>query len=86
MTGVQTCALTISVHPREVFKFAIMKNSASIMAVHNHPSGDPSPSKNDIDITRRLAEGGKLLGIELLDHLILGNGKYLSLVEKGYMS
>ena len=70
------------VHPREVFSEAIIKNSASIIVCHNHPSGDPTPSKEDIDVTERLKECGKLLGIELLDHLIIGNGSYISLKEK----
>lgn len=71
------------VHPREVFCDAISKNSACIIVCHNHPSGDPSPSNEDINVTNRLKECGKLLGIELLDHLIIGNGKYISLKEKG---
>ncbi len=71
------------VHPREVFKFAIMKNSASIIACHNHPSGDPDPSKDDITITKRLVETGKVIGIQLIDHIILGAGSYLSMMEKG---
>ena len=59
------------VHPREVFKTAILSNAASIMAFHNHPSGDPNPSKEDINITLRLKECGKIMGIELLDHIII---------------
>ncbi|WIV10596.1 DNA repair protein RadC [Proteiniborus sp. MB09-C3] len=70
------------VHPREVFKEAIVKSSASIILVHNHPSGDPAPSKEDIAITRRLAEGGEILGIKVLDHIIIGNNRYISLKEK----
>lgn len=73
------------VHPREVFCEAIKKNSASIIVCHNHPSGDPSPSSEDLDITYRLKECGKILGINLLDHLIIGNGKYISLKEKGIL-
>ena len=71
------------VHPREVFIQAIKKASASIILMHNHPSGDPSPSQEDIMITKRLIEGGKLLGIEVLDHIIFGDGIYVSLKEKG---
>lgn len=71
------------VHPREVFKEAIQRGSANIIVCHNHPSGDPSPSKEDIDITLRLKECGKIMGIELLDHIIIGNNKYISLKEKG---
>lgn len=70
------------VHPREVFREAIKKSSASIILVHNHPSGDPTPSGEDINITKRLIEGGKILGIEVLDHIIIGDGKYLSFKEK----
>ncbi|WP_240732935.1 DNA repair protein RadC [Jeotgalibacillus sp. S-D1] len=73
------------VHPREVFKEAFRRSAASIVCAHNHPSGDPSPSKEDIDVTRRLVECGKMIGIDILDHLIIGEKKYVSLKEKGYM-
>lgn len=73
------------VHPREVFKEAIRRSSASIICVHNHPSGDPTPSREDIDVTKRLAECGRMLGIEVLDHLIIGEKKFVSLKEKGYL-
>ncbi|MDK2918024.1 MAG: repair protein RadC [Candidatus Petromonas sp.] len=69
------------VHPREVFNRAIRKSSASIILVHNHPSGNPKPSKEDINITKRLIEAGKILGIEVLDHVIIGDGNYYSLKE-----
>lgn len=71
------------VHPREVFSEAILWHSASIIICHNHPSGDPAPSKEDINITRRLRECGKIIGIEVLDHVIIGDGIYISLKEKG---
>lgn len=71
------------VHPREVFKEAIQRGSVNIIVCHNHPSGDPSPSKEDINITIRLKECGRIMGIELLDHIIIGNNKYVSLKEKG---
>ncbi|AYO30980.1 MAG: repair protein RadC [Thermoanaerobacteraceae bacterium] len=71
------------VHPREVFKPAIRRSSASMILVHNHPSGDPAPSREDVEITRRLIEAGKILGIEVVDHVIIGNGVYISLREKG---
>lgn len=71
------------VHPREIFSEAIRKSSSSIIVCHNHPSGDPTPSQEDINITRRLNEVGKLIGIDLLDHLIIGDGNYISLKEKG---
>lgn len=70
------------VHPREVFCTAIKKSACSVIAVHNHPSGNPEPSSVDIDITRRLTEAGEILGIKLLDHLIIGDGNYVSLKEK----
>lgn len=71
------------VHPREVFKSAILGNSSSIIVAHNHPSGDPSPSKEDIDITERLKEAGKIIGINILDHIIIGDNRHISLKEKG---
>lgn len=71
------------VHPREVFIEAIKAGGDSIVICHNHPSGDPTPSKNDIQITRRLHECGKLMGIELVDHIIIGDRKYESLKERG---
>jgi len=70
------------VHPREVFKRALLLNGASIILAHNHPSGDPTPSREDVDITKRLVEGGNILGITVLDHLIIGdNGRYRSFKE-----
>jgi DNA repair protein RadC len=71
------------VHPREVFKDAIIASAAAIIVVHNHPSGDPSPSAEDRRITQRLHECGTLLGIELLDHIILGDNRFVSLKERG---
>lgn len=73
------------VHPREVFREAVKRSAASIIVAHNHPSGDPSPSQEDIHVTRRLSESGKMIGIELLDHLVIGNRKFVSLKEKGYL-
>lgn len=73
------------VHPREVFKSAILNNAASVIVAHQHPSGDITPSVEDINVTKRLAEAGKLLGIEVLDHLVVNNeGKFTSLKEKGH--
>lgn len=71
------------VHPREVFKYAIKKSATNIIMLHNHPSGDPSPSKEDIQVTKRLTEAGELMGISILDHIIIGDGSYVSLKEKG---
>ncbi len=73
------------VHPREVFKTAILSNAANIIAFHNHPSGDTTASQQDIQLTHRLVEAGELLGIKLLDHLIIGDGTFTSLKEKGYL-
>lgn len=73
------------VHPREIFKEAIRKSSSSIIICHNHPSGDPAESNEDVNITKRLYEVGKLVGIELLDHVIIGDGSYISLKEKGIL-
>lgn len=73
------------VHPREVFQAAVLNNAASIVAFHNHPSGDPTPSREDIEVTKRLKECGLIMGIDLLDHVIVGEGKYCSLKEKGYI-
>lgn len=71
------------VHPREVFKAAILNNAASLVCFHNHPSGDPTPSQEDVTMTRRLIEAGELMGIELLDHIIIGESRYVSLKEQG---
>lgn len=73
------------VHPREVFKLAIKTNAASIILSHNHPSGNPEESKEDINISKRLKEAGKILGIELLDHIIVVEDSYRSLREQGYV-
>lgn len=72
------------VHPREIFKRAILQNSASILIAHNHPSGDPAPSPEDYEVTKRLAECSKLLGIQLVDHLIVTpNRGYVSMKSRG---
>ncbi len=71
------------VHPREVFKTAVKRSAASIILAHNHPSGDPTPSRQDIEITRRLVEASRIMGIEVLDHVIIGEQTYCSFKEKG---
>ncbi|MDH3214904.1 MAG: DNA repair protein RadC [Candidatus Krumholzibacteria bacterium] len=71
------------VHPREIFKPAISASAASIVLVHNHPTGDPTPSQEDVEFTRRFAKCGDLMGIQLLDHVIIGWGRYRSLKESG---
>lgn len=73
------------VHPREVFKSAILNNSASIIVAHQHPSGDSQPSQEDIHVTKRLVDAGNILGIQVLDHLIIGDKVHVSLKEKGYI-
>lgn len=83
-TVVSEGTLTSSlVHPREVFRYAIKEAAASVIFVHNHPSGDPTPSVDDINITKRLVETGRIIGIHVLDHVIIGDGRYVSIVEEG---
>jgi len=75
------------VHPREVFKAAVLRNAASVLIAHNHPSGDPTPSPEDAALTDRLRDAGHLLGIDLLDHIVIGtNGRYFSFREAGRLS
>lgn len=74
---------TSIVHPREAFKDAIAASAASVIFVHNHPSGDPEASEDDIKLTKRLAEAGEIVGIDVLDHIIISDKKYLSLKRKG---
>jgi len=71
------------IHPREVFKTALLSSATSLLLVHNHPSGDPTPSREDISITEKLKGAGEIMGIAVLDHVIIGDG-YISLKEKGY--
>ena len=80
------CLSSSLVHPREVFKPAILASSAALLLAHNHPAGDPEPSAENVALTRRLASAGQLLGIEVLDHLVLGEaGRYVSLRERGVL-
>jgi len=74
---------TSVVHPREVFEPAVRNYAAHIIVAHNHPSGEPDPSKDDLELTERLLEAGKILGIEVLDHIIVARNGYLSFKEKG---
>lgn len=74
------------VHPREVFAPAVMNRAATIIVAHNHPSGDPEPSIDDRATTRRLVRAGKLLGIELLDHVVVSRNGYVSFLERGWMN
>ncbi len=73
------------IHPREAFKEAIRESAASVIFVHNHPSGDPTPSQDDIFVTERLKKAGEIIGILVIDHVIIGDGKYTSLKEKGIL-
>jgi DNA repair protein RadC len=73
------------VHPREVFRAAVAQAAHSIILAHNHPSGDPTPSKEDVAVTVQLVNAGKILGIEVLDHVIIGDGRYVSMRERGLM-
>jgi len=70
------------VHPREIFEEAVRQNSASLILVHNHPSSDPEPSEDDINVTKRLVEAGKIMGVEILDHVIIAKNKVFSFKEK----
>lgn len=74
------------VHPREVFAPAIRESSAAVLLIHNHPSGDPTPSREDIEMNKRLVQAGELIGIKVLDHLVIGDGRYLSFVDQGLMT
>lgn len=73
------------VHPREVFAPVIRESAAAVLFVHNHPSGDPTPSREDLEITRRLKEVGDLMGVRVLDHIIIGSGAYVSLADRGLL-
>ena len=74
---------SVLVHPREVFKAALLANAAGIIAAHVHPSGDPTPSADDVEVTGRLAAAGDILGVPVLDHIIIGDGRYYSFKESG---
>ena len=73
------------VHPREVFKVALLSNAAAIVLAHNHPSGDPTPSREDCQLTERLVHAGTLLGIDVLDHIVVGDGECVSLRQRGLL-
>ena len=84
--SVSVGSLSVSiVHPREVFKMAILGNASAILLCHNHPSGDSTPSPEDIDITKRLVAAGELLGIKILDHIIIGDDNYKSFADLGLL-
>jgi len=73
------------IHPRESFRDAIKESAASVIFIHNHPSGDPTPSREDISVTERLVHTGEVVGIKVLDHVIIGAGKHISLMDSGYI-
>ncbi|HVM95676.1 MAG TPA: DNA repair protein RadC [Candidatus Acidoferrales bacterium] len=72
------------VHPRDVFEPVVRESAAAVVFVHNHPSGDPTPSREDIEITRRLRQVGEVMGVRVLDHIVIGHGRYVSFVNDGY--
>lgn len=79
-------SLTLSiVHPREVFNFAVRESAAAVIFLHNHPSGDPQPSPEDRLLTDRLVTAGEVLGIQVLDHLVMGDGQYVSFADRGWL-
>jgi DNA repair protein RadC len=79
-------SLTVSiVHPREVFNHAVRESAAAVIFVHNHPSGDPHPSEEDHALTRRLTAAGEILGIRVLDHIVIGDGRYVSFADEGLL-
>lgn len=73
------------VHPRELFREALRYAAASVILVHNHPSGDPAPSQEDVILTKKMVQAGQILGVSVLDHVIIGDGKYVSMKEKGIL-
>ena len=79
-TGTLTGSL---VHPREVFRPAVAEAAASLILIHNHPSGDPTPSREDFEVTDRIVEAGEIMGIRVLDHIVVGDGVYLSMADTG---
>ena len=79
------CLTSSLVHPREVFQEAVVSRAAALILFHNHPSGDPEPSAEDLSLTRRLASAGTLMGIEVLDHVVLGAGRFVSLKDRGVL-
>ena len=73
------------VHPREVFVPVVRESAAAVLFVHNHPSGDPTPSREDLELTRRLSQAGQLMGVRVLDHIIIGSDRYISFADQGLM-
>ncbi len=83
-TTISTGSLSLNiVHPREVFKPAVRESASSVILLHNHPSGDPTPSPEDRELTRRLVKAGRIMGIKVLDHIVIGDGTYFSFADQG---
>jgi DNA repair protein RadC len=88
---IKTCPVSVGsldtsiVHPREVYREAIAASAASVILVHNHPSGDPTPSEQDVELSKQLVEAGKIIGIDVLDHLVIGNPGFVSMKMRGMM-
>jgi len=89
VNGVETVSVgTLNktlIHPREIFKGAILNNAARVVLVHNHPSGDPEPSLEDINLTRKLVDAGNILSIPVVDHIMVGHGRFVSFKERGIL-
>lgn len=89
VVGIEVIAIGIlnacTVHPREVFKAAILNSASGIILVHNHPSGDCNPSEDDMKLTKRLVESGEMLGIEVIDHVIIGHEEFISMKDKNLL-
>ena len=84
---ISTGSLNASIiHPRDIFQRAILSNAASVILAHNHPSGDPTPSSEDIELTNKLVQVGKMMDLPILDHVVIGDGKFVSLKERGIIS
>ena len=82
---ISTGSLSLNiVHPREVFKPAVRESASSVILLHNHPSGDPTPSPEDRELTRRLVKAGRIMGIKVLDHIVIGDGRYFSFADQGF--
>ena len=77
---------SVETHPREVFRAAVMSGAAAIILIHNHPSGDPEPSREDLNMTERLSTCGKMIGIPVLDHVVIGDGRFHSFAESGILA
>jgi DNA repair protein RadC len=84
-TTISTGSLSLNiVHPREVFKPAVRESASAVILLHNHPSGDPTPSPEDRELTRRLVKAGRIMGIKVLDHIVIGDGRYFSFADQGF--